>query len=71
MFLSFFGQMGLEKRNLENLKFGPISHITLARQNHVIATLAPPTSAKRPYSLIYFSVKNIKIGQEMAKWWGF
>ena len=53
------------------MKFCLISHILVMLEIQVIATLAPPIFAKRPCSAIYFSVKNIKIGPEMAKWRGF
>ena len=51
----------------ENLKFGPISHILAMLEIQVIATLAPPIISERPCSGIYFSVRIVQIGPEMAK----
>ena len=37
----------------------------------VIATLAPPIFYQRACSAIFWTVKIVKIGQELAKWRGF
>ena len=61
--------MGPGKRDLGNLKFGPISHIIATRENmknQVRATLVPPIFAKRPSSAIYFSVRILQIGPELV-----
>ena len=58
--------MGPGKADKENLKFGTISHILATGESLLIVTLVQRTFSERLGSAIYFYVKIIKIGPEMA-----
>ena len=61
-------QMGPGKWVSENLKFDTFLHIIATSESLVIDTLVQHTFSGRPFSAIYFFVKNVKIGPYLYIW---